>query len=398
MLARLAQLLGAGETVAVATVIRVFGSVPREVGTKMIIHPEGRHVGTVGGGCGEAEVMRAALDVLSTGQPVIVSADLMGEVSTESAAICGGTMDVFVERLPAPEFGATEIARAAEAVENNEPLAIATIVAAPADKATLVGRKAIIKSSGEAIGELGLGEAEGALREAALLALQTRRPQLVCYDHPASAPAREPAANQNQQDGQEWGRTARSYDADRGFWCFIDPLHRAPRLVIVGAGHIAQPLVEMAKLCDFSVIVLDDRAQFANRSRFPSADEVLVGPLTDVLQSLPTDRDTYVVLITRGHQHDMECLLQIIGRDLAYVGMIGSRRRVRGVFELLEQEHGVPRQRLQQVFAPIGVDIGGTTPAEIAVSIMAEVISVLRGGKVPSLSDNWRRTAAGRDT
>jgi xanthine dehydrogenase accessory factor len=105
------------------------------------------------------------------------------------------------------------------------------------------------------------------------------------------------------------------------------------------------------------------------------------------LGSLPLDRDTYVVLITRGHRHDVECLLEIIDVPLAYVGMIGSRRRVKGVFHLLHDEHNIPRDRLQRVFAPIGLDIGAKTPAEIAVTIMAEVIKVYRGGRVASLSD-----------
>ena len=162
---------------------------------------------------------------------------------------------------------------------------------------------------------------------------------------------------------------------------------RPPSLVIVGAGHIAQPLAAMGRLCDFTVTVLDDRAQFANRQRFPQAERVIAGPLAETLRGLPLDRDTYVVLITRGHQHDVECLLEIVDAPLAYLGMIGSRRRVRGVFELLEEERGIRREKLRRVYAPIGLDIGAKTPAEIALTIMAEVIKVTRGGKVPSLSD-----------
>lgn len=396
MLTKLAQMLRNGDTVAVATVIRVLGSVPREVGSKMIIHPAGQHVGTVGGGCGEAAVMRAALEVLSSGQPAIVSADLMGEVSTESAGICGGMMDVFVERLPSAQLGAAEIGAAAEAVERNEALAIVTVVAAPG-RPNLIGRKAIVSPSGKSAGDLGLGEATASVMVDAVAVIQERQPRLYGYDGAGRLSALRVGGGSEREVGWAEAPASRPHYSGGDCWCFIEPVHSPLRLVIVGAGHIAQPLAEMAKLCEFSVTVMDDRAQFASRSRFPSADEVLVGPLADVLGALPIDRDTYVVLITRGHQHDMECLLQIIDRDVAYVGMIGSRRRVRGVFELLEREHGVARERLRRVFAPIGLDIGARTPAEIAVCILAEVISVLRGGTVPSLSDNWRKPAAGQD-
>ncbi len=166
----------------------------------------------------------------------------------------------------------------------------------------------------------------------------------------------------------------------------IEMVRQPPQLVVVGAGHIALPLARMGKMLGFSVAVLDDRGSFANAERFPEADKVVARGFGEGLRALGIDGDSFVVLVTRGHQHDVECLRELIGIDAAYIGMIGSRRRVRAVFELLRQE-GVPDNRLACVHAPIGIDIGAQTPAEIAVSIAAEIVKVRRGGQAVSLSE-----------
>jgi len=383
----LAEFLKKGDSVALATVIRARGSVPREVGAQMIIHPEGRHAGTVGGGCGEAAVIRQALDVLSSGHPAVVSVDLTGEVSMESPAICGGTMDVFVERLPDPRFSPAQLRTLVDAATRREPVALVTVVAAPAEQTNLVGKKAVVRGAAAPLGNLGLGPLDRQVFADAQQTLAAQRHSLRCYTKCAATSGPQcVAAGSSDREVQE---AAFDYAQD-ALWCFTEVQRRPPSLVIVGAGHVAQPLAEMGRLCDFSVTVLDDRSQFANRWRFPQAERVVSGPMPQELGELPLDRDTYVVLITRGHQHDVECLLEILDSPLAYVGMIGSRRRVRGVIELLESEHSVPSETLRQVYAPIGLDIGAKTPAEIALAIMAEVIKIYRGGKVASLSDDRR--------
>ncbi|MCB0133867.1 MAG: XdhC family protein [Caldilineaceae bacterium] len=167
---------------------------------------------------------------------------------------------------------------------------------------------------------------------------------------------------------------------------FIEVRAQPYHLIIAGAGHVAVPLAAMAALCDFTVTVLDDRPQYANAQRFPAADRVIAGPFREELRKLRGDRPAFdpatcLVLVTRGHQHDVDLLLEVLDDPLAYLGMIGSRRRIRAVYELLERERGIPRQRFDRVHAPIGLDIGAQTPAEIAVAILAEMIEVLRGGK-----------------
>jgi len=176
---------------------------------------------------------------------------------------------------------------------------------------------------------------------------------------------------------------------------FIEALVQPPHLIIVGAGHIAVPLAAVAATCDFEVTVLDDRPQYAHPARFPSAKQVIAGPFRPELAKLRAqgglDRHTYIVLVTRGHQYDVDSLLEVLDDPLAYIGMIGSRRRIRAVFDLLEQEQGIDPAAFDRVYAPIGLDIGARTPAEIAVCIMAEIINVMRQGPAVSLNAQIRQ-------
>jgi len=206
-----------------------------------------------------------------------------------------------------------------------------------------VGRHALLYADGTALGQL-----PAEVAAAAAVRLASRRSGLV---RPAGL------------EGPAW---------------FVEVQHARPTLLIAGGGHIAVPLAQMAALLDFRVVVVDDRPSFANPARFPAADRVICGLFEPTLRQFPIDGDTHVVIITRGHRHDVECLLAVLDSPAAYIGMIGSRRRVRGVFELLERERGIEPARLRRVHSPIGLPIGAVTPAEIAVSILAEVIGVYR--------------------
>ncbi|HET6361946.1 MAG TPA: XdhC family protein [Gemmatimonadota bacterium] len=159
-------------------------------------------------------------------------------------------------------------------------------------------------------------------------------------------------------------------------------------LVIVGAGHVAQPLALVGSMLDFRVTVLDDRPEFATRDRFPGADRVLVADFADPLAGIEVGPRTSLVLVTRGHRHDYDCLRQLARRGVQprYLGMIGSRRRVRAAFEQLAAE-GVSADWLARVHAPLGLDIGAETPAEIAIAVAAEIVLVARGGSGRPLSE-----------
>jgi xanthine dehydrogenase accessory factor len=162
---------------------------------------------------------------------------------------------------------------------------------------------------------------------------------------------------------------------------FLELHHPQPELIIVGAGHLAQPLCTVAVLLGLRVTVLDDRPQFATRERFPEAARLLRVSFDDPFAEVPLHPWSHVVLVTRGHRYDYECLRRVLLQDRlpSYIGMIGSRRRVRATFTHLLEE-GISRERLEAVRAPIGLDIGGDTPAEIAVSVAAEIILHWHGG------------------
>ena len=159
---------------------------------------------------------------------------------------------------------------------------------------------------------------------------------------------------------------------------FINVLSSETKLLICGAGHIAIPLAEFAHRVGFHVTVLDDRPDFAHPSRFPDC-EVMSEDFAPALGVMPLGPSTYVVVITRGHEHDTDCLTEILKKEAAYVGLIGSRRRVRIVLEMLGKA-GIPDERLKKVFTPIGLPIGADSPEEIALSIVSELVCVRRKG------------------
>lgn len=165
-------------------------------------------------------------------------------------------------------------------------------------------------------------------------------------------------------------------------WRLIEPYFPAPRLIVLGGGHIAKPLVGFGAKVGFSVTVFDDRPSFANTARFPDAKKVICDRFENSTQLLEINKASFVVVVTRGHRHDMDCLKQVLKQDCAYVGMIGSRRRVKGIKEQLLKE-GYPREKVEGVCAPIGLDIGAVTPEEIAVAIIAQVIHYRRNKYAP---------------
>lgn len=343
--------------VAMATIVEVRGSVPREVGAKMIIHPLGQHVGTVGGGCGEADVIKTGLTVIDTGTPQIVEVDLTEDISMQSLGVCGGVMQIFVE--PWRNDNA-QLGPLVNAIDAGELVALVTVIRADGQFAGAPGRRMVVWPEKTA-GELGLDSLEATLLDDARQCIINRRSELLTYQQPHGEVS-----------------------------VFVDVQRRPSTLLIVGAGHVALPLAQLGKLIDFEVVVLDDRPAFANRQRFPMAGQVLAQPLQKTLRQWPINSDTYIVLVTRGHTHDVECLLEVLDSPARYIGMIGSKRRVKAVFELLEREQGLDPARFSRVYSPIGLDIGAETPAEIAVAVIAEIINVYRGGRAVSLAETLR--------
>jgi xanthine dehydrogenase accessory factor len=269
----------------------------------------------------------------------------------------------------------TEILSAlTDSIDRRESVALVTVTGADGDFAPALGQDAVVWPQPERppVGSLRLGDLTGRALADIRQAIAAKQPSQLRY-----AEARGSVS------------------------LFVDVQQRPPHLIVVGAGHIAVPLAAMAKICEFQVTVLDDRPQFSNTARFPTADEVIAGPFRAELDRLRQgkaafDNDTYIVLVTRGHQYDVESLLEVLDDPLAYIGMIGSRRRIRAVFELLETEQGIPPSKFDRVYAPIGLNIGAITPAEIAVCIMAEIINVMRGGPALGMGEEIQRERLAR--
>lgn len=252
-----------------------------------------------------------------------------------------------------------------DAIENREAVALVTVTTGDGVYAGAVGRNAVVwpQPDRRPAGALGLGAKCNAVLHDVRTAIERKKHMQFSYA-----------------------------EDDGSFSVFVEVQARPPHLIIAGAGHIAVPLASIAKTCDFLVTVIDDRPQFAHVARFPTADRVVAGPFRPTLVDLRLgkevfDSDTYLVLVTRGHQYDIDCLLEVLDDPVAYLGMIGSSRRIRAVFELLESEQSIPASKFDRVRAPIGIDIGAITPAEIAVCIMAEIICVLREGTLPGMSE-----------
>ena len=164
----------------------------------------------------------------------------------------------------------------------------------------------------------------------------------------------------------------------------IDPLAPAPRLCIVGAGHVAFHLAKAARDAGFHIAIVDDRDKFANAERFPGA-EVTVASIPEWLARADLSPSAYIAIVTRGHQNDLDAVRALAPRDFKYLGLIGSRAKVARIYDALREE-GLPQERLQRIHAPIGLDIGAVTPAEIAISILAELIAVRRGADTAALA------------
>jgi xanthine dehydrogenase accessory factor len=371
--------LESGETVAMATIVKRKGSVPREVGAKMLVHRGGTISGTVGGGCGEAEVWRSALNVIDTKRPTIVQVDLTEEIAMESQGVCGGIFDVFVQpwhNNPIPgQPGMQDFASAINAaLEGERAVVLVSIIAAGGAWRPCVGQQMLVHENSERLGTLVLPDAPESfalqLNEAAQKAISAGKPHI---EHVGATLA----VAQSAKSANAWAEI------------FIEPFVPDPVLLIAGAGHIAAPLASLAHLMNFSVSVTDDRASFANRERFPNAKQLLVGDIEATLEDYPITPRTHIVLVTRAHAHDVQGLRAIIDSPAAYIGMIGSQRRVWAVFKLLHEE-GVPAEKLGRVRAPIGLDLGGSTPEEIALSIMAEIIKLRHGGSGIAMSEPLR--------
>ncbi len=255
-----------------------------------------------------------------------------------------------------------EVLRAAR---EGPSVAVATVIAAPEGADSEPGAKLLVRRDGSHTGNLGGAAFEQALIEDCLAAMNEfpRRPVQALYYRP------------------ETGRIHR-LEAKGGadaYEVMVEVIEAPVALLIIGGGHIGLSLATIGAHAGFSVAVMDDREMYANAERFPMADFVKAGDFTEMIADFPIGANTYIVMVSRGHKQDETALRAVVNRGAGYVGMIGSKRRVATVLRHLAEE-GLALENLESIYTPIGFDLGAETPEEIAVSIMAEIIAVRRGG------------------
>jgi xanthine dehydrogenase accessory factor len=241
-----------------------------------------------------------------------------------------------------------------DAAAQGQRLALATVVQAQGSTPRDAGTKMVVYADGRIVGTVGGGKMEALVIQEAIDAIQQGRSRLVHYE---------------LRDTQTGDPGICGGTAD----VFVDVIAPTPTLLVVGAGHIAMPVAEIGHLCGFRVVVIDDRPDMVSEDRFPHADERIAGDIVETLRATPVTPDTHIVIVTRGHAQDEEALRAVLHSPAGYIGMIGSRRKVSTVFEHLRADD-VEESMIRRVRAPVGLDIGAQTPAEIAVSIMAEVL------------------------
>jgi len=343
---------------ALITVTSVLGSTPRKPGAKMLVFTDGTTVGTIGGGCGEAEGRREALNVIAAYTSKIYHLNMTAEIAQEEGMVCGGIMGVFIDYLGSQSpVELTNLHKDyLSSLESYYNPILVTVIEAAEER--LIGKKLFIKNNGDILGELGLKELNIVAIESAKTGLRSCQPQLISLDSEF-----EPCV---------------SSVTKAAYRLLLEPPTTVVQLLILGAGHIALPLATMAKIIGYEVSVVDDRPSFANSARFPTADTIICDDFERALDAININPQTFVVIITRGHRYDKVCLRKVINQPASYIGMIGSRKRVKALLGELEEE-GVPNNLLQKLYSPIGLKIGAETPEEIAVSILSELIKVQRG-------------------
>jgi xanthine dehydrogenase accessory factor len=338
LIAELTAALEAGRPCVWCAVTETRGSTPQKAGAAMLVNADGSQQGTLGGGCVEAEVKQRALRVLAEGRgsPEVFTFSLDDNYGWDDGLICGGRMTVLAH--PFPVAGALEYFSALLAMLE-------------------AGRgctEAIITAEGEAQlpGDRYLFDAGST--EIARLARGPRPPAVLTGLTPLS---------------ERPGASLRAGIA------YLPTLPRVT-LLIVGGGHVGQAVARLASDVDFAIQVMDDRERYANRERFPTAEKLTIGDIGETLKGVARSltENTYALIVTRGHSHDEEALYHLVDSACGYVGMIGSRRKIRLIFEDLIAK-GVSPDALARIHAPLGLPIGSQTVPEIAVSIVAELIA-----------------------
>jgi xanthine dehydrogenase accessory factor len=316
--------LESNRTGILATVVKRTGSAPRDIGAKMFIGEDGKTFGTVGGGLLESEAYRKALEIVHKGVTEVFSIDMNARSVDATNMLCGGNVEILLEPVTMKHF---DLYRQIDVFQKNRKRGL--IVTRFGNN---VFEKTLLDKNLNVVGD-------SVDREI----INLFKPQF--YE-------KKPSLIND---------------------VFVDPIRVTFPLYLFGAGHVSQYVAKIAKIADFHITVIDDRKEFANSERFPNADVVMVTNIQNAFRCLEFSGNEYVVILTRSHEYDGVALEETLKKEVKYVGMIGSIRKVRIILDSLKQKE-IDHTLIETVHAPIGVAIDAETPQEIAISIVAELI------------------------
>jgi xanthine dehydrogenase accessory factor len=331
--------LGSEAPVVIASIISLKGSSPRHNGTKMAVGEDGRCYGTIGGSLLEATSIKEAQNVLKEKHSSLMPFDLMGNGADSQGMICGGKATVLLDYI-APTFENKEFFKNwRQVVSSGQDSYLLISIKYRLEGIEILGRTILFKD-GRALGSQ---------------VLCTSDLDYICSEF-------QNISITNVLDIKE-------------IQVIVDPIRKIKTLYIFGAGHVAVPVAKIAVMTGFRLVVIDDRVEFANNERFPDAYEIkVVNNFEAAFEGLNIDPDSFIVIVTRGHMYDRIVLQQSLKLNAGYIGMISSRKKRDSIYEALLQD-GITKEALEMVHSPIGIKIGGETPEEIAVSIVAELIN-----------------------
>jgi xanthine dehydrogenase accessory factor len=342
------EFIDGGEVFAVALVLKAEGSTPRKAGVRAVIDRDGKIYGTLGGGLVEAEAQRQAVEACQSKQPVVFDMELYGPDRTADVPICGGSMQILINPTAAKDR--ESYAGMAKALRNRQHGVMITTISTATQTETH-----------------------------AQWFTQKSTPSDAPF--PGADNIRSCIEHETPQLFVELGG-----GANPTLEVLVEPVIPRPLLLIAGGGHIGQALALQASLVGFDVAVIDDRAEFTEPALYPEGITTYCGDIPKKIAALSVGNDTYVVVVTRGHKLDSEALEACIHAPVAYVGMIGSRRKVALIRKNFIESGIATAEQFDSVFTPIGLDIGAVTVPEIAASITAELIAVRRKGIAHKIS------------
>ena len=338
-------------SLALATVTSTSGSSPQKPGSSALFNMSRLVAGTVGGGVFEGRVEKIARQAISAKKSVQYTYNLANDISAKNEAICGGTISALIDANLQNSVDVFE--QLGASLGKGIPGVLITMVNPYSEQMVLVNRYWMSNEYTPDIPE----ELLSSIKPEVMAMLRAGDPSGYKQMY-LSMPGEEPVSR----------------------FC-LEAVFPLPRLVIAGAGHIGKSLAHLGNLLDFQVTVIDDRGDFANTVNIPDADHIVVGNIGESIRDIPKGRDTYVVIVTRGHADDAEALKQCIGSDAAFVGMIGSKHKVAAMKESFLANGWATPEQWNMVFSPVGLDIKSKTVEEIAVSIAAQLVLVRNSAK-----------------